>query len=520
MILSIGLTESASPRTLLLEAGWRQAVLRRNKWTGCWRDKYACLLATTVFVMHGCGGEVALVSAAESHVGMLEQTYTPTSSSEVVSNNPIQLRIAKENISGDLQELTGAVTLEQAVQMGIRNNWKLKDVEQSWNGSQRLARAAAGRFGPAFSFNTLYSTSSLNQMLFFPADTDVSAAPMQPIVRGTSLSLIFAGSQPLFTGGRLLGSYKSARAIEHQTLAAFSQQRIVTALQVKETYWSAAWNEAKLRVVSDYVKARDWSKNNIKARFDNGKAPKADYLREEAELARARIQLNESYRDYNTGLLNLKAVMAVNLGSQMTLADSLEYQAVKGDLNSYLLQAARNRPEITTASSRVSEMKARTMVAKSRYLPQLNAYGLASNISGSSPDGNADGRWGAFIGVLGGVSLFDSGVRRNELRAANSAVRAAEFARKDVELKVAQDVCQSWIELGVAARNVELAQAEVVSAQEDQRLFHARYQVGKSIALEDLDAAVRLFQARLNVLEAIYQYRLAQARMVFACGGV
>jgi len=97
-------------------------------------------------------------------------------------------------------------------------------------------------------------------------------------------------------------------------------------------------------------------------------------------------------------------------------------------------------------------------------------------------------------------------------------VRKADIARQDAELKVAQAVSQAWIDLDLARRNVELAKNEVTSAEEDQRLFHARYQVGKSIALEDFDAAVRLFQARLAVLEAIYDYRIAEARLARASG--
>lgn len=258
----------------------------------------------------------------------------------------------------------------------------------------------------------------------------------------------------------------------------------------------------------------------MKVRMQEGKTPKADYLREEAELAKARIQLNERYRDFNTALLNLKVSMAVNIGSQLLLKDTLEYVETNDDLNKFLEDAARNRPEILRAASKVTEMKARKQVAMSKYSPQVNAYGLGSNITGSSPDGDANGRWGGFIGVMGGITLFDSGSRLNELRAANAAVREAELSKRDVDLKVAQEVSQAWIDLDLARRNVALAKEQVTSAEEDHRLFHARYEVGKSIALEQFDAAVKMFQARLTLLEAIYKYRLAQARLTYASGAI
>jgi outer membrane protein TolC len=146
----------------------------------------------------------------------------------------------------------------------------------------------------------------------------------------------------------------------------------------------------------------------------------------------------------------------------------------------------------------------------------VNAYGLASNISGSSPDGPSSGNWGGVIGIAGGITLFDSGVRINELHAADNAVKQAEFALSEAKQKVAEDVSVSWINLEFTRKNVEQAKAEVVSAEEDEHLLHARYLVGKAIALEDFEASVKLLQSRLSLLEAIYKYRLAEAKLLWS----
>jgi len=159
-------------------------------------------------------------------------------------------------------------------------------------------------------------------------------------------------------------------------------------------------------------------------------------------------------------------------------------------------------------------------VAMSKYSPQVNLYGLGSSITGSNPDNNPNGRWGGVFGIVGGVTLFDSGERLNQLRAANAAVRQAEIARQDAELKVAQEVSQAWIDLDLARRNMDLAKDELKSAEEDNRLYSMRYQVGKAIALEQFDATVKMFQSRLAVLEAIYQYKLAESKLNFSAGKI
>lgn len=444
-----------------------------------------------------------------------------TSTQEVLSGNPIKLTITKEAPSSDLPDVTGNYSIDRAVKVGLEHNLDLSQLGSATKIAAANTLTALARFGPMISLNPFYTLSSLNQMGFYPNDgLGLLATPMQPVVKGNSFSVIFSGMQPLYTGGALKGIYKATKALEKQSLSAYQAGRIETSRKIKETYWKAAWNEAKLRVDSDYVKFRAWSASNIKEKMLVGKVPRADYLREEAEVAKARTQLNQDYREFNISLIQLKVVMGVNIASLITLSDSLEFADSTHDLSSYMRMAALNRPEIKQAQSRIAEMKGKRMTARSNYLPHVDLWGLGSNITGSSPDGDANGRWGGMVEVVGHLTLFDSGRRRGELRAATEAIRQAEFAYQQVQLKVAQDVSESWVELDLAKRNVELAKEQVVSAEEDQRLWQARYSIGKAIALEAFDASVKLFQARLSLLEAIYQYRLAQTRITWASGNI
>jgi len=471
---------------------------------------------TTLFVALSSGigyGALAQVSSNDSPA-------EATTLNDVLQANPIKLSVTEQAPSSDLPNITGPLTMKQAVDVALKNNLVYKQAQIDAEMAKYRARAALGRFGPNLSFNTFYSASSLNQMLFFPNDGVVASGPMQPILRGSLLSLLFAGTQPIFTGGYLRGNLRAKRAQEKESIAGYRSERIATALRVKKAYWDALWFEAKLKVDSDYVKFRVQAAANMKERLDQGKVPRADLLREEAELAQARLQVNQDYRDYNVALINLKAELGVNLGSIIDLADSLEYEGYKGDLSGYLVQAGANRPEVAQALNKIDEMQGKRMMARSAYSPHVELYGLGSNVTGSSPDGHANGRWGGFIGVLGHFTLYDSGQRSSDLKESNAAVRQAQIAKQQVQLKVAQDVSTAWVEVDLAKRNVELARSEMTSAQEDYRLLHERYLIGKAIQLEEFDAAIKLFRARLGVKEAIYNYRLALDRLTWATGSI
>jgi outer membrane protein len=448
-------------------------------------------------------------------------SYAPTSKEEVEAANPIKLSVTKESPPSEFPVISGQLGMDDAVQAGVKNNLALQVSQNSWLISKFQARSELGKFGPVVTANPFYATSSLEQMLFVQTDA-VAHPPMQPVTRGTAFYQLFAGAMPIDTSGRILHGYKAARAVERQTLAGYRADRIATALKVKETYLEAAFDEARLQVASDYLKYRQWVSTNMKARMDNGKVPRADYLREIAELAKARDQLNNVYRDYNTALIKLKVTLGVDPVSIIQLKDPLEYKETEHDINFYLAEAVKHRPEIDQVAEKVKEMQARRHVAISNLLPQVTVYGLGSLGSGNTPDvaGSVGGNWGGMISVLGSWTVFDSGIHINQIKAAGSAIKQAAVAKKDVKLKVYQDVWTGWINLDLARRNVELAKAQVVSAAEDQRLFQKRFEVGKAIALEAFDAAVKKFQAQLTLLEAIYQYRLSQARLTWASGSI
>ncbi|HEY9871316.1 MAG TPA: TolC family protein, partial [Candidatus Obscuribacterales bacterium] len=338
-------------------------------------------------------------------------SYPPTTKEEVELSNPIKLTVTKEAPPSEFLTMSGKLGMDEAVKLAIRNNLALKISEDSWLISKFQARSELGKLGPTITVNPFYATSSLDQMLFYSSDGTVHA-PMQPIVRGTSFHTLFAGTQPLFTSGRLWSGYKAARAVERQTLAAYRADRIATALKVKEAYLEAALNEARTQVTTDYVKFREWSTANMKVRMDNGKAPPADYLREASELSRARAELNNNYRALNNSLIKLKVTLAIDPVSQITLKDQLEYKETPYDVSSYLAEAVRNRPEIEQANEKLKEMRARRIVALSQILPQVSLYGLGSNATGATPgvEGTVGGRWGGFISVIGSWTVFESGV--------------------------------------------------------------------------------------------------------------
>jgi outer membrane protein TolC len=447
-----------------------------------------------------------------------QPSFEPTSVSDVVSLNPIRLQIS---VVDKIPVITQDLSLEEAVALSLRYSPAILAAAEAVAGARWLSRAAWSRLGPSASVNSFFSQSSIDQMLFFIRE-QVDPPPMQPVTKGTSFHAIFAAYQPLFTGGRLINSIRAARARQQQTQASSSLQRTSTVLDVKIAYWDTVLAQENLRVTHDYVKFRQWSVNNMRERVNVGKAPRADLLREEAELARARADVNERYGDYNKALVRLKTAVGVSVTSLISLKDTLDKTMTVKTLDEYTALARTQNPAVQQANARLREAQANRRVVAARFSPQAGLYGLASNATGKTPGEmeTVRGKWGGTIGIMAGMTLFSSGERIFELNNASAAVRQADYEKSQAVLRAVQDVMQAWIDYETATRNVLLSRSELESAAEDQRLMHARYLVGKAIALEDFEAAVRLFRARLALLERMYRQNVAIAKLQSASGTI
>jgi outer membrane protein TolC len=431
-----------------------------------------------------------------------QPSFVPSSVSDVVSLNPIKLQIS---VVDKTPVITQDLTIEDAVALSLRYSPTILAAAEAVAGTRWLTRAAWSRLGPSASVSGFFSQSNIDQMMFFIRE-QVDPPPMQPVTKCTSF--------------RLINSIRAAAARQSQSVAESLARRTTNSSDVKIAYWDAVVAEENLRITHDYVKFRQWSVNNMRERVEAGKAPRADLLREEAELSRAHIEVNQRYADYNKALVRLKTRMGVSITSLISLKDRLDKTIPVKTLDEYLALARAQNPAVQQATARVREVQANRRVVAARFSPQAGLYALGSNANGKTPGEmeTVRGKWGGMIGIMAGMTLFNSGERVFELRNAGTAVRQAELERAQAVLQAVQDVTQSWIDYDVATRNLALSRAELLSASEDQRLMHARYLVGKAIALEDFEASVRLFRARLALLDRMYQQNVAVARLELASG--
>jgi outer membrane protein TolC len=131
-----------------------------------------------------------------------------------------------------------------------------------------------------------------------------------------------------------------------------------------------------------------------------------------------------------------------------------------------------------------------------------------------------DGSEGYSVGVVVTLPVFDGFMRENALQTAKSRLDRATQAEGLARQQIARDVTQAVLMLAAAEKSVEASQRGLTQAEEETRVIRERFESGRGIQLEVLDAQVALTRARFNTVNALAEYQGAQAMWLRAIGRV
>ena len=416
-----------------------------------------------------------------------------------------------EDTSNLPPRISGNLSLADAVSTALKNSPMAQAAGYQTQAAQARIGMARAMTRPQLAGTVFGGNSTMGDIITSPPGvmpSSVFTVPDRTAATGQVGLMV-----PLYTGGRLTGAVKSTEALSAASASDRASIERNVALEVKATYHRTLLAQATVDVYSNLVREEQERVRIAELTFGEGKIAKYDLLRNQAGLAESRQQLANAQRDAATATVDLKAAMGVSQDSDVTLTDKLTYVPVSDTLDTYSALAMKNRPELAAARSRISSAESNVSVAKSAYKSQV--YGNA--MQGLSVD-SAGTESGFTIGVTIGLPILDGGLRRAAVNEAQAMLGVMRQEEKQALLAVQQDVNTVWAELQAADTNVKLSEAAVAQADEDYRVVRLRYEAGKSINVEVLDALAALVGAQNNRLLALYEHNVARDSLARAIG--
>lgn len=436
--------------------------------------------------------------------------------------NPLLFPTTPEEV--ELQG-TQPLTLEQAIEAGLRNNEELQVTRLELQRLRASLREAQSEEYPDVNANAQLGYSASEQ-----PDSTTSFDPNNPgetifEVDGTevSRSLTLGGSLELsyaiFTSGRRPALIESAeRQMRFQELQVESDTEDLI-LQITNDYYNLQEADEQVQIFRATLEEAERSLRDAEALERAGVGTRFDVLQAQVDVANALQNLRNQESQQEIARRQLAERLNLNQSLTLAAADPVEVAGVWDlSLEETIVAAYRNRAELEQqlVQREIAERNRRAALAQ--LGPQLTfqtSYGLNNTLE-SDPNSPSEevGFLSDFQAALGlSMILFDGGAARAQARQAeaNIAIAESNFANQRDQIRF--NVEQAYAQLQSNFENIQTTALAVQQAVEALRLARLRFQAGVGTQTDVLQAQTALTQARFNNLQAILDYNRALASL-------
>ncbi len=392
---------------------------------------------------------------------------------------------------------------EQAAEAGIRVAQAGKRARLSWEESYTRSN------NPVFAFGTL-----LNQRRFSEANFAISQLNNPSAVQ--NFQSLLRVEQTLFDANRTKRAIAAARLEKALSEAETRRRQSDVVLAVVQTYFGANLAAAGLETATQAIRSADADLQRARNMQQAGMTTEADVLAVQTYRAAIEQERIQAAGDAEIALAALNDALGLPLDTPRSLATPLaEASSPPDGLAARIDRARTERPDLERARISMDLAAQRTKLTEAARLPRIFAQGLLEADRARFVD-QGGGNWLAGVGMR--WDLWKGGETRARIDQATAAQLQATAERRRAESAAELEVRQAWTAWTTATERLTVASAAIEQAEEGLRIVRNRYEAG----LEDVTSLLRsenaLTAAQLRRLAALYDQRVARARLDHSAG--
>ncbi len=352
-----------------------------------------------------------------------------------------------------------SLTWEQSVQEASRNNPDLSAASHS-------AAAARARWQG--------SHSSLLPQLSASAGSEVGDSSSESHSAGLSLK------QNLFSGGRNRSAIGQAEADWRATEARLAASKAQVGSELKSAFAQLLFAQEQLKLTEGIDQRREENVDLIKLRYEAGREHEGSYLRIKAAAAQSRFEVAQAGRARRVAQRELGRVIGRRSPDGISVTG--EFGISRAEPVPDVEKAAQQTPAHLEAEAQAKSAEKGVGIAKSKYLPDVDAVGSAGFSSSKWPPDESEWSGGiqlTFPFFPGGKTVFDVKAARAEQEKALANLRT-------VDDKTAADLESRFAALQDAVDRVAVRREFLAAADLRAEIARAQYTTGL-LSFEDWD---------------------------------
>lgn len=410
-------------------------------------------------------------------------------------------------------DLSQSLTLEQCIQIGLEKSTSMRNARLNLAIQELRVKNARSRYFPQIFANGNYDFSDRLEFGFEPENYNLG----------------LRGVYTLWDNGQREGSFAQAKENLTATVSRNERTKQDIILDITVAYYDILKRQELVKVSEQILVRSQENTQRTKDFEEAGTLIPADIATAELREGNDQLSLLNNVNALQIAQATLPRLLGLDPGQLLTVSLDESYQLyqdrgtierIEMPIEEAIQIALNSRPEFQERQAQIRSQEWSLTLARLQRWPRLNAdvdYNVNLDDYLRERQNFSDFRsWSA--GVSLNFTLFDGGVLGNRVKEIQMQLEQSRENVSDLERSVALAVRQAYLNLERSEKAVDISKQQVTNARKSLDVIQGRFDVGKAILLELLDAQTSYAQALTNEVNAFYDYRIAQIRLQDAMG--
>lgn len=404
------------------------------------------------------------------------------------------------------------LTLDEAVQLGIRNSKNLKiDAAKIEEATADLLEAK-NRQLPELKVSGSYLYLPLKPTVNIKLPGVAGGGPEVHQVAFGSANL----SVPIYSGGRIKYGIESAKYLVEASKLNTENDKTAIAYNVAQAYNNLFKANQAIRVLEENLSASQKRDETFLKLENNGVIARNDRLKANLQTSNIELQLLEAKNNYNIANINMDLLLGLPESTEIEVDQNyIEEGEEVRPVDFYLTTAQENRRDLQALEQQRKAAALGTKSARAENLPSIAFTGgyVAADIPKFLTVYNA-------VNVGVGISYNLSNIWKENSSLRQSQARETQLAATNELLNdnIKLEVNREYQNTDYSKKRIAVFEKSAEQANENYRITKNKYDNGLATMTELLDADAAQIAANVGVINAKADAALAYRKLLQTTG--
>lgn len=416
------------------------------------------------------------------------------------------------------------LTFSQGLHLAAQNNRMVKISERDEAISEADITLARALMLPSINASLSQTFLAYQPAAIFVSQTPTGLASPPTVTTVQSVPTADKGfvsysltiQQLLYDFERSSSLYKASALIAETKKLDTMRIKNLVSLEFSFAYFDLLETEKMVRVVEKEAESLLSHLKDAKNLYEEGVITRNDLLQAEVRLSdtRQRLVSVKNLREITAARLNNILARPFQEGLQVMDVSDAPSDGLELEMEKMWPVAERRRTEIKILDKTLDAMNLEEQAKKSGYYPWFFVQGGYDHTDNSYQV--HEGNWSLSIGMR--MNLFSGGSTKAEVsKIGNEKLKIIEQRDKIVD-EIKLEVEKYILDLRTAKEKIAVTSDAIQQAEENLRINRVRYEEGVGTATEVLDAVTLFTVAETNYYRSVYDFKRAEAGMMYSIG--